>query len=109
MSAEERNAAAVKANYVGSPEHKVPHARSDATRCPAELESAQDTLTAWLRQAIRIGNIGGPVESGFPRYVWFRDDNRVFEGRLTNQAKGEYKGYPIGQSEAPKDLKDQDA
>jgi hypothetical protein len=100
---------AATAQYVGSPEHKVPHARSDATRCPTELEAAQEDLTTWLRQAIRRGNIGGLIEGGFPRYVWYRNANRVFEGRLANQVKGEYKGYPIDRDEAPKELQDRDA
>jgi len=107
---EERLAAAGKATYVGSPEHKVPHARSDATRCPAESEvAAQEDLTAWLKKAIRAGHVGGLIEGGFPRYVWYRAGNRVFEGRLTNQVKGEYKGYPIDQDEVPRELQDQDA
>jgi hypothetical protein len=104
MSIELRAEAAEKAKYVGSPEHKVPYARSDATRCPTDLETAQERLTAWLKEAIREGNVGGLVEGGFPRYVWYRDGERVFEGRLTNQVSGEYKGYPIASDEVPQEL-----
>jgi len=110
MSAEDRVAAAAQAMYVGSPEHKAPQARNDATRCPVEFDSvAQEDLTGWLRQAIGEGFVGGLMEGGFPRYVRHRDGNRVFEGRLTNQAKGEYKGYRIDWDEAPSELQRQDA
>lgn len=98
---EQRNVAAAQATYTGSPEHKIPHARSDATRCPAVLEG---DLTNWLKQAIIAGKVGGLVEAGFPRYVWYQDGDRIFEGRLTNQMKGEYKGYPISREELPKEL-----
>lgn len=109
MTVEQRTASAAQATYVGSPEHKNPHARSDATRCPPDLEAAQENLTTWLRQAIRAGDVGGLMEGGFPRYVWYRDGDRVFEGRLTNRMKGEYKGYPIEPDEVPRKLQNQNA
>jgi hypothetical protein len=109
MAAHELAAAAAQATYVGSPAHKAPHSRSDATRCPADMERSQGNLTAWLRQAIAAGNVGGLIEGGFPRYVWYRDEERFFEGRLTNQMRGEYKGYPIDRDEVPKELQLQDA
>jgi hypothetical protein len=48
------------------------------------------------------------MEGAFPRYAWCRDEERFFEGRLTNQALGEYKGYPISPGEAPPELRPQD-
>lgn len=104
MSVEERAYAASRATYTGSPEHKALHARSDATLCPADLNAVPEELTRHLRKAIEQGKIGGVNEGGFPRYVWYFDGARVFEGRLTNQVNGEYKGYPIGRDEAPKEL-----
>jgi hypothetical protein len=76
------------ASYTGSPEHKVPHARSDATLCPSELGNREE-LTLWLRNAITHGNAGGFMEGAFPRYVWYRDGARLFEARLTNRVLGE--------------------
>jgi hypothetical protein len=67
-----------------------------------------EALTGSLRQAILRGHLGGLVEGGFPRYVWRFDGTRAFEGRLTNQAKGEYKGCPTGRDEAPLPLQGQD-
>jgi len=48
------------------------------------------------------------MEGAFPRYVWCLNGAQLFEGRLTNQALGEYKGYPIGADEAPLKLRSQD-
>jgi hypothetical protein len=109
MTIEERAKAAAGATYLGSPEHKAPHTRNDATRCPTDLEAAQERLTGWLKEAIQAGYIGGPIEGEFPRYVWCRDGCRYFEGRLTNQMSGEYKGYPVSSDEVPSELKDRNA
>jgi hypothetical protein len=104
MTVPQREYAATTASYTGSAEHKLPHARSDATLCPSDLEGSQEELTLWLRNAIAQGSAGGFMEGAFPRYVWCRDGDRLFEGRLTNQALGEYKGYPISPDEAPLEL-----
>ena len=101
MSPAQPEQAAARASYSGSPEHKLPHARSDATLCPPDLEGSHAELTLWLRSAISAGDVGGLLEGAFPRYVWYRDGERLFEGRLTNQALGEYKGYPINSDEWP--------
>jgi len=97
------------AAYVGSPEHKLPNARSDATLCPPELESRQPELTGWIKNAIAQGCCGGFMEGAFPRYVWHKEGGRFFEGRLTNQVLGEYKGYPIDLSEVPPELRIENA
>jgi hypothetical protein len=105
MDPSQREVAAATATYAGSPEHKLPHARSDATLCPADLQSVQPMLTDWIRASILAGWTGGIEEGGYPRYVWRRDGGRYFEGRLTNQVLGEYKGYPIQPDEAPDGLR----
>ena len=99
--------AASQATYIGSPEHKVgtsggvgAHLRSDASVCPSDLHDL-DQLTSWLRDGIRTGRCGGVWEAGFPRYVWVEREGQWFEGRLTNRELGEYKGYPLAESEAP--------
>src|ERR1700675_2899535 len=108
MTAQQREFAASRASYMGSPEHKLPGARSDATLCPPELESRQPELTEWLRDAIAHGNAGGFMEGAFPRYVWYNHEDHLFEGRLTNQGLGEYKGYPIDPDEGPLGLRRKD-
>ncbi len=109
MTADQRARAAAMAVYIGSPEHKLPHSRSDATLCPADLEGGQPLLTDWVKSALKEGHVGGLLEGGFPRYVWYRDGARFFEGRLTNQALGEYKGYPIEPEQAPPEIRAGDA
>lgn len=98
---------AARASYEGSAEHKdyhspagPPRLRSDASPCPRDLHD-QDELTRWLRTAIAAGQIGAPWEGDFPRYVWSRQGNRVFEARLSNRSQGTYKGYPLRPDEVP--------
>lgn len=94
--------------YVGSAEHKDspsfagdPRPRADAGICDPALADQQARVTRWLRQSIRAGDIGAYFEGAFPRYVWFRDRNIVYEGRLVNREAGWYKGYPLERDEWP--------
>ncbi len=34
-------------------------------------------------------------ENGYPRYVWYLDEDVLYEARLTNSGNGEYHGYPL--------------
>lgn len=93
--------------YVGSPEHKsylspagTPQLRADASPCPKDLATLE-TLTGWLKEAIRLGNVGAPWEGGYPRYAWIDSNGTCFEARLVNQGNGEYKGYPLRGDERP--------
>ncbi len=98
--------------YVGSPEHKdtpsfagPPRPRhATASICDPSLAQSQATLTRWLRRAVRAGCTGGYWEGGFPRYVWYRQGDTVYEGRLVNKGLREYKGYPLRREEWPKGL-----
>lgn len=105
-------ALADRVEYVGSPEHKdfpsfagSPHPRADASCCPRDIRD-QVAVSEWLRTAIRRGAVGAPWEAGFPRYVWFKRDDVVFEGRLVNREQGTYKGYPLNRQEWPPDIED---
>ena len=98
---------AAMARYVGSPEHKdfpsfagQPRPRGDASLCPREIRDVA-IVTEWLRSAIRRGSTGAPWEGGFPRYVWHKDGDTVFEARLVNRSDGSYKGYPLARAEWP--------
>lgn len=104
-------AAARRATYVGSPEHKEgpsfagqPRPRADASMCDPALANQQRRIIGWLRKAIRLGTVGGYWESDFPRYVWSRQGERVYEARLTNADLGQYKGYPLAVDEWPEGL-----
>lgn len=97
-----------RAAYVGSPEHKdvpsfagSPRLRRDASCCPRNLAVDREQLSNWLRTAFRLGAVGQPWEGQFPRYVWYRHAEVVFEGRLVNRIQGTYKGYPLAEEEWP--------
>jgi len=92
-------AIAEQVEYIGSPEHKSapsfagsPRPRADATLCDISLQRGE--ITEWLKNAIRLGATG-TWEGRFPRYVWYKDGDTMYEGRLTNPVQGQYKGYPL--------------
>ena len=108
LSEEDAARAIAAVRYVGSPEHKkgtsfagVPRTRADSSICPARFASRQDELTEWLRAAIRLGLTGTPKLGIYPRHVWCHEEGQWFEGRLTNQGLGEYKGWPVTEEEVP--------
>jgi hypothetical protein len=99
-------AVAARVRYVGSPEHKdfpsfagQPRPRADASLCDQRLR--QEEIDAWLRLAIERGAFSEYWEDGFPRYLWYKDGDTVYEGRLINRDSGEYKGWPLERSEWP--------
>jgi hypothetical protein len=105
------NEVAALAKYVGSPEHKdtpsfagQPRPRADAALCDRTLAAKQSTVTKWLRGAMRRGAVGGHWEGRFPRYVWYRRDGVVYEGRLVNKEAGWYKGFPLAPDEWPQGM-----
>ena len=104
-------AVAAQVDYIGSPEHKdmptfagMPKRRANASICPRELADKKDVVVSWLREAIREGAVGAFWESGFPRYVWYVDGDRVYEARLVNRGLGQYKGFPLNDDERPRGL-----
>lgn len=96
---------ATRVRYIGSPEHKsgpsfaggLKGRRPDASICPNSLNWSQDTMTQWLQLAIIAGHFGAEWEAGFPRYVWYRDGETLYEGR--HSGNGEYHGYPLESGE----------
>jgi len=58
-------------------------------------------LNQWLREAIEKGCCTVFLDDTFPRYVWYKDGDTVYEGRLVNHSSGEYKGYPLRPEEWP--------
>lgn len=41
------------------------------------------------------------MASKFPRYVWAFHEDTWFEGRVTNEEQGWYKGYPLAEDQVP--------
>jgi hypothetical protein len=104
-------AVAARASYIGSPEHKdtpsfagQPRPRADAAICDRSLAGKQGQVTRWLRRAIRRGSVSAYWEGDFPRYVWHKEEDVVYEARLVNQVNGQYKGYPLNRDEWPQNL-----
>jgi len=96
---------------VDSAEHKTypsaagrPARRYDATKCDASLHGDFVELTSWLSRGILAGSVGTPWEGDFPRYVWVKEGDIWYEGRLVNSEQGTYKGYAIRDSELPAGL-----
>lgn len=100
--------------YIGSPEHKdrpffggrQPDNRSDASICPEELADEREVVESWLKAGIRQGAVGEMWEGDYPRYVWFKYNNTVYEGRLVNRGRGTYKGYPLHEEEWPRGIEE---
>ena len=87
--------------YVGSPYHKdvpsfagPPSRRPDASICPRSLANCQQVVESWLREAIQTGQVGA-WDGKFPRYVWMRRDDVVYEARQGSPGSGLYHGYPL--------------
>jgi hypothetical protein len=102
---------ASRATYVGSPEHKdvaslsgAPRPRADASICDRRLTRDFSMVVNWLKSAILSGQVSAFWEGEFPRYVWYRDGDTVYEGRLVNREIGSYKGYPLERFEWPEGI-----
>ncbi|HVX83519.1 MAG TPA: hypothetical protein VH253_01755 [Phycisphaerae bacterium] len=106
------NAIAEKVSYVGSVYHKdlpsfagaLPRPRPDASICPRSFATRRQDIESWLKAAIRQGHFAGLWEGGFPRYVWRREGEVIFEGRLIDGKAGHYKGYPLAPEQSVKGL-----
>lgn len=103
---------ASRVQYIGSPEHKdfpsfagIPRLKADASTCPREIRD-KEMVEDWLRSAIRRGAVSKNFTGDFPRYVWYKSGDTVFEARLVNQGDGSYKGYPLGEDEWPRGIED---
>jgi len=107
----DKDAIAAAASYVGSPEHKDTPSfveevrpRADASICDRSLATRRAEITDWLREAICKGVVSGYFEGRFPRYVWYKDGDVVYEGRLSNRDQGHYKGYPLEKDDWPRGI-----
>ena len=88
--------------YVGSPYHKYhpsfagpPRSRPRTSKCPVDLKDQRELMECWLRNALMSGQVGALWEGGFPRYVWHREEDAVYEARQGSPGSSEYHGYPL--------------
>jgi hypothetical protein len=87
---------ATEVSYIISTEHKdyltsagPGNLRSDATACPRGLDFTQ--VEDWLKQAVGAGNVSAVLDGDFPRYVWKKVGDQIYEARLSNAGLGQYK------------------
>lgn len=93
--------AAMNARYTGSPYHRSPGSKAGpvarrtglTSKCPPSWTN--EDATRLLRVAIAEGRVSTVWDQGYPRYVWHRDGDVLYEARLTNSSNGEYHGYPL--------------
>lgn len=94
--------ASTKAIYSGSPYHRpagskmgMPKTRRypHASKCDPKWD--RQSATAALRAAIKAGTVSAAFEGHYPRYAWHKDDDVIYEARLTNSQNGEYHAYPL--------------
>ena len=92
---------AARATFTGSSLHKTypspagpPALRADKSKCDRYPDSAWPRLLSALREAIAAGCVGS-FRGAFPARAWVWINGVLHEARLTNEATGEYHGFPI--------------
>ena len=96
------------ATYVSSPYHSLavpaPRPRPDATLCPLSVSKNPIRIIRWLRDSIRQGRTGSWSGNGFPKYVWHRVGDVIYEAREGSPGTGIYHGYPLDSSQTVRGL-----
>lgn len=107
---------AYKVTYTGSPKHKSypspagpPALRSDAAKCDKYPDASWPRLSVALRQGILAGCVS-EFRGAFPFRAWVWINDVLHEARLTNEATGDYHGFPINDpSQYPEPLEQLEA
>lgn len=73
-----------------------------ASICPRTWSQAAATKA--IREAIKSGCVSEAWEDGFPRYVWHREEDVLYEARHSRGPFGSFHAYPIEGRQAPKGL-----
>jgi hypothetical protein len=102
-------AAAARAVYAASEYHchgskgEAPKKRAEyASICPKRWSS--EAATQALRRALTNGQVSEAWEDGFPRYVWHKDGEVIYEARHTRGPHGTFHAYPIEKYQIPDGL-----
>ncbi len=92
--------------YQGSGYHRTmpgrsgpPRSKPRGTKCPRHLQRQPEEVERLLREAIRAGHCG-TFEGGFPRRVWRRIGQTIFEARQGSPGSGEYHGFTLTPEQA---------
>lgn len=73
--------------------------RRDATKCDVLPEERWSDVEQALRDAIKAGVVDKTFRNGFPARAWAWVNGVLHEARLSNEAVGEYHGYPLDHPE----------
>jgi hypothetical protein len=92
---------AKKVTYTGSPKHKTypspagpPAKRADAAKCDKYAAADWPKLRTALQTAIEERCVSD-FRGNFPFRAWVWINDVLHEARLTNEATGDYHGFPI--------------
>jgi hypothetical protein len=94
--------AAERARYVSSPYHRprgsllgksVGRKWLHASKCDVKWTRAEANRA--LKDSIIAGTVSAAWIDGFPRCVWYQDDDVLYEARLSNRGLGDYHAYPL--------------
>lgn len=90
-----------RVSYTGNPKHKTypspagpPAKRADAAKCDKYATADWPKLQCALRRAIRAQCVSD-FRGDFPFRAWVWINGVLHEARLTNEATGDYHGFPI--------------
>ena len=77
---------------------------SGKSKCPEDLQQNPRRVQRLLKEAISLGHFGY-FTGGFPRRVWSRVGDTVFEAKQGTPGSGVYHGYPLRPDEPVEGLK----
>jgi hypothetical protein len=91
--------------YAPSPYHKTGRIMGvtgqvrpavQSSKCPQTWQTRSQATEA-LRQGIRQGLVSEVWSGAFPKHVWYKLGDTVYEAMLTNREDGTYHGYPLSE------------
>jgi hypothetical protein len=94
---------ASRVRYEPSPYHKTGRVMGivgevrpavQSSKCPHSWQSRSQATEA-LRLGIRQGLVSDVWSGAFPKHVWYKVGDTVYEAMLTNRENGTYHAYPL--------------
>jgi hypothetical protein len=78
--------------------------KQDTTICPLTTEAQRDQATDWVQKALKASQFRYyEGDKDYPKKIWYRYSEgtsaQLWFGQCVNTARGEYKGWPIGEEE----------
>jgi len=74
--------------------------KKQTTVCPLTTAQDRNRATQWIRNAIADGKYRLDERCmDYPKNVWYEAEGQIWQGRCINRQSGEYKGWPISETE----------